>query len=104
MMWNILIFGVIPALSVAILFFIKRKILWIAPLVSTALAFIAYTVAFAPTSIVEVFGNNEWRGFFLLAMLMHIAVVVVLTVIAYIIAFILKRKNTDTTPNASGKQ
>lgn len=59
-----------------ILFFIKRKILWIAPLVSTAFAFIAYMISFAPVSIVEVLSNNEWRRFFLLAMLMHIAVVV----------------------------
>ena len=92
MMWNVLIFGVIPALSVVILFFAKRKLLWIAPLVSTALAFTAYMISFAPISIVEVLSNNEWRGFFLLAMLMHIAVVVALTVIAYVIAFILNRK------------
>ena len=87
-----------------ILFFIKRKFLWIAPLVSTAFAFIAYMISFAPVSIVEVLSNNEWRGFFILAMLMYIAVVVALTVIAYIIAFILKRKSPNTTSNASEKQ
>lgn len=103
-MWNVLIFGVIPALCVVILFFIKRKILWIAPLVSTAFAFIAYMISFSPVSIVEVLSNNEWRGFFLLAMFMHIAVVVALTVIAYIIPFILKRKSSNTASNARGNQ
>lgn len=32
--WNILIFGVIPVLTVVIMFIVKRKLLWIAPLIS----------------------------------------------------------------------
>lgn len=32
--------------------------------------------------------NNEWRGFFLLAVLMQIVITVVLTVIAYFVAYI----------------
>ena len=90
--WNILIFGVMPVLTVVVIFIVKRRLLWVAPLISTVLAFITYMIALAPITIVELFSNNEWRGFFILAMLMHLGVVVVLTVVAYLVAYILKRK------------
>ncbi len=90
--WNVIIFGVIPVLTVIIIFNIKRKILWIAPLISSALAFITYTIALAPIS--EIFSNKEWRSFLLLAMLMHLGIAVIHTVIAYVAAYILKRKKT----------
>lgn len=89
---NILIFGIIPALTVAVIFIVKRKLLWVAPLISAVLAFITYMIALSPITIVELFSNNEWRGFFLLAMLMHLVITVVLTVIAYFLAYILKQK------------
>lgn len=88
---NILIFGVIPVITVVILFLVKRKWLWVAPVISTVLAFATYTIAIEPTMI-EIFRNNEWRGFFLLAMLMQLGIVVVLTAIAYFVEYILKRK------------
>lgn len=88
---NILIFGVIPVLTVVIMFLVKRKMLWVAPIISTVLAFVAYTITIEPTMI-EMFNNNEWRGFFLLAMLMHFGIAVVLTAIVYFSAYILKRK------------
>ena len=87
-----MIFGIIPVLTVAVIFIVKRKLLWIAPLISTVLAFISYMIALVPITIVEVFSNGEWRVFFLLAILMQLAVTVVLTVIAYFAAHILKRK------------
>lgn len=87
-----LIFGAIPVLSVVILFIVKRKFLWAAPLISVALAFIAYIIALAPISIVEIFGDNEWRGFLLLAILMNLGIAAVLTVIAYFGAYIIKQK------------
>lgn len=90
--WNVLIFGVIPVLTVVIIFFIKKKLLWVAPLISTVLAFLCYLITLAPITIVEVFGNNEWRAFYILAMLMQFGITVVLTVIAYFAANILKRK------------
>ena len=90
--WNVLIFGVIPVLTVAVIFIVKRKLLWTAPLISTALAFITYMVALAPITIAELFSNGEWRRFFVLAILMHLVITVVLTVISYFIAYILKRK------------
>ena len=88
---NVLIFVVIPVISVSVLFFKKRKLLWIAPLISTVLSFVAYTVALEP-SIVKIFSNNEWRGFLLLAMLMQFGIAAVLTAVAYLMAYILKRK------------
>lgn len=91
-LWNILIFGVIPVLTVVVVFIVKRKLLWTAPLISAVLAFITYMIALAPMTIAEIFSNGEWRGFFLLAMLIQFAITVVLTVIAYFVAYILKQK------------
>ena len=85
--WNISVYGVIPALTVVILFFVKRKLLWIAPLISTVLSFVISIIAMP--SILSV---NEYRGFLLWAMLMHLGIAIILTAIAYFIAYILKRK------------
>ena len=89
---NVLIFGVIPVLSVAGLFFTKRKLLWAAPLISTILAFIVYAVTLEP-SIVKIFSNNEWRGFLLLALLIQLGIAAILTAAGYLLAHIPKRKN-----------
>ena len=89
---NVLIFVVIPVISVSVLFFMKRKLLWIAPLLSIMLAFVVYAVTLEP-SIIKAFSNNEWRGFLLLALLMQFGIAVLLTAVGYLIAYILKRKN-----------
>ena len=94
---NILIFGIIPILTVIILFFTKRKLLWLSPFVSTILAFIAYMVILAQSMespIIKIIGNNEWRAFFFLALLIHFVITVVVTVIAYLISYILKRNES----------
>lgn len=44
----------------------------------------------------EIFSDNEWRAFFMLAMLMHLGIVAVLTILAYIAAYMLKRKSVQT--------
>ena len=89
---NVLIFVVIPVLSVSVFFFMKRKLLWIAPLISTVLAFIVYAIALDPF-IVKILSNNEWRGFLLLALLMQFGIAAILTAAGYLVAHILKRKN-----------
>ena len=90
---NILIFGVIPVLTVAIMFLVKRKMLWAAPIISTILAFVTYMIALlAPITLEKFFSNSEWRGFLILALIIHFGIAVVLTVIAYLVAYILKRK------------
>ena len=89
---NVLIFVVIPVISVSVLFFMKRKLLWIAPLLSIMLAFVVYAVTLEP-SIIKAFSNNEWRGFLLLALLIQFSIAVLLTAVGYLLAHILKRKN-----------
>ena len=90
---NVLIYVAIPLLTVVIIFFVKRKLLWVAPFLSTAFAFITYIMAFKVSGIeiLDLFGNSEWRGFFLLAMLIHFVIVITLSAIAYFVAYILKR-------------
>lgn len=89
---NILIFVVIPVISMSVLFFWKRKLLWIAPLLSVMLAFAVCAITLEP-SIIKIFSNNEWRGFLLLALLMQFGIAVLLTAVGYLIGYILKRKN-----------
>ena len=90
-MLNILIFGIIPVLSVAVFFIKKRKLLWAAPLLSTILAFAVYAITLEP-SIIKVFSNNEWRGFLFLALLMQFGIAAVLTAVGYLVEHIRKRK------------
>ena len=86
--WSIIFWGVIPVLTVAIVFFIKRNLLWISPLVSTAFA-VAYSSIKMPTII----SYGEHRAmFFTLVMPGHIVIGIILTVIAYLVAHSLKRK------------
>lgn len=92
---NVLIYVVIPLLTVVIIFFVKRKLLWVAPLISTALVFITYIMAFKVSGIEisYLFGYSESRAFFfLLAMLIQLVIVITLTAIACFVAYILKRK------------
>lgn len=91
---NVLIYGVIPLLTVVVVFFVKRKLLWAAPLISTALFVFTYLTVFSVSGIEvpDLFGNSEWRGFFLLAMLIQLVIVITITVIAGLIAYMLKRK------------
>ena len=89
---TVLIFVVIPVISVSVLFFMKRKLLWIAPLLSIMLAFVVYAVTLEP-SIIKAFSNNEWRGFLLLALLIQFSIAVLLTAVGYLLGHILKRKN-----------
>ncbi|MBR4879693.1 MAG: hypothetical protein IKU13_07690 [Clostridia bacterium] len=88
----LLMYAIIPALTVGIIFIVKRKILWSAPLISTALAFVIYSIELMPTSIITIFTNNEWRSFFILTLILHLVVAVVITAAAYFIAHILNKK------------
>ena len=86
--WGFIFWGVIPVLTVVTVFFIKRKLLWISPLVSTVLA-VAYSAIEMPTII----SYGEHRAmFFILVMPGHIVIGIILTVIAYLVAHSLKRK------------
>jgi len=85
--WNVSVYGVIPVLTVVILFFVKRKLLWIAPLISTAVSFVISVMAMP--SILSV---SEYRGFLFWAMLLHLGITITLTAIAYFIIYAIKRK------------
>ena len=86
--WNASVFCIIPVLSVVIVFFIKRKLLWIAPFVSTVLSVIISIVA-SPS----ILSNREHRAMFWgIVIPIQLVIVIILTVIAYLVAYILKRK------------
>ena len=86
--WNISVFGIIPVLSVVFVFFIKRKFLWVAPLISTVLSVVISVIAMP-----SILSNREARAvFFGISIPMHLVIVVVLTAIAYLVAYLLKRK------------
>ena len=88
--WNISVFCVIPLLSVVTIFFIKRKLLWIAPLISTFLS-ITISVIAMPSII----SYSEHRAmFFGISIPIHLVITIALTAIAYFVAIILKRKHS----------
>ena len=86
--WNASLFCIIPILSVVIVFFIKRKFLWIAPLISTVLSVVISIIAMP-----SMLSNREHRAmFFGIAIPIQLVIVIILTVIAYLVAYILKRR------------
>ena len=86
--WNASLFCIIPILSVVIVFFIKRKFLWIAPLISTVLS-----VVISIIPMPSMLSNREHRAmFFGIAIPIQLVIVIILTVIAYLVAYILKRR------------
>lgn len=82
--WNVSVFGIIPALSVLLIFFGKRKFLWVAPLISTVISVVISAVAM-PLILSDIM-------FWGISIPIHIAIVIVLTAIAYLVACLLKRK------------
>ena len=86
--WNVVFFGIIPILTVTLIFFVKRKLLWAAPFVSTVLGVVISVVAM-PTII----SYSEHRAmFFVLVVPGHFVIGIILTVAAYFVAHILKQK------------
>ena len=86
--WNASLFCIIPILSVGIVYFIKRKFLWIAPLISTVLS-----VVISIIPMPSLLSNREHRAmFFGIAIPIQLVIVIILTVIAYLVAYILKRR------------
>lgn len=86
--WNISIFFVIPILSVLFFYLVKKKMLWLAPIISTVIS-IAVSAIAMPTII----SYSEHRAmFFMIVIPAHIIITVIMTVIAYVIAYIFKQK------------
>lgn len=77
--WNISVFCIIPIVSVVFFFFWKRKYLWMAPLISTAISVVISLLAMP-----SILSDAEHRNmFFGISIMLRILIVVVLTVIAY---------------------
>ena len=87
--WNVSVFGVIPVLTVLFLFFVKRKHLWSAPILSTILAVVISLIAMP-----AIFEDGEaYNMFFKLVLPIHFAITLILTAVAYGISFVLKNKH-----------
>ena len=86
-------FVLLPAAAVLLLFFLKRNLLWAAPIFSTVLM-IAVDVIAVGSSLLTV---GEARGMFLIVIApIHLVVTIVLTGLAYVAAYLLRRKNRRT--------
>ena len=86
--WNVSVFCIIPIVSVLVVYFVKRKFLWAAPLISTVLSIVISIIAMP-----SMLSNREHRAmFFGISIPIQLVIVIILTVIAYLVAYILKRK------------
>ena len=86
-------FVLLPAAAVLLLFFLKRNLLWAAPILSTALMVAVDVIAVGPSLLTE----WEYLGIFLVVIVpIHLAVTILLTALAYIAAYLLRRKNRRT--------
>ena len=86
--WSILFFGIIPIITVTFVFFVMRKALWISPLISTALG-IGVSLLKMPT--IGSYGEHR-SMFFALVVPGQFVIGIILTVVAYLIAYLLKQK------------
>ena len=84
-----IVFILIPVLSVLLVFFIKRKFLWAAPIISTILMVIISLIEAGPSLLTV----REYRRMFLgITVPIQLVSVAVLTVIAYVAAYMFKSK------------
>ncbi len=88
--WNISVFGITPVFTVVLIFVVKRKLLWTAPLISTVISVIISIIA-----VPDILSEGEYLAHFGISILFHFAIVVLLTIIAYIVAHIIKRKQNS---------
>lgn len=94
--WNVSVFCIIPIISVVIVFFVKRKILWTAPLISSVLSVVISIIAMP-----SMLSNREHRAmFFGISMPIQLVIVIILTAIAYLAAYIIKCKKQKRNKNA----
>ena len=86
--WNISVFYIIPIVSVVFFFFWKRKYLWMAPLISTAISVVISLLAMP-----SILSDAEHRNmFFGISVMLHILIAVGLTALAYAAAYFWVRK------------
>ncbi|HAS92929.1 MAG: hypothetical protein BGO41_07185 [Clostridiales bacterium 38-18] len=86
-LWQVLVFFTFPVASVLLMFFLKRKALWISPIISTGLSII-YSILVMPDLLTVPESSIFWR----ISIPMQLIVVIFFTAIAYIFSWLLKRR------------
>ena len=85
--WNVSVFGVIPVLCVWVIFCLRRKALWTAPIVSAVL-----TILISVIAMPSILRDREHRAmFFGISLPLHLVIAAVLTGIAYGAVYFLKK-------------
>lgn len=84
--WQILIFFIFPITSVLLMFFLKRKVLWISPIISTGLSII-YSILVMPDLLTVPERFIFWR----VTIPMQLVVAIFVTVIAYTFSWLFKK-------------
>lgn len=85
--FSAIIFIFLPAASVVMLFLVKRRFLWTAPIISTLLS-----IAMAAIAEPSILTYHEYRSmFFGIVIPMQLTVVIILTLLAYAAGHLLKR-------------
>lgn len=85
--WNVSVFGVIPVLCVGIIFCLRRKALWTAPILSAVL-----TILISVVAMPSILSDREHRAmFFGISLPIHFVVAAALTGIAYGIVYFSKK-------------
>lgn len=86
--WKVSVFGIIPVLSVIIIFFVRKKFLWFAPAISTVLSVVISMIAMP-----SIITYSEHRAmFFGIVIPIQLVVVIILALIAYFVTRILNQK------------
>ena len=87
--WQAALFGGLQILWVAVLFFAKRRLLWLAPVLSTVCA-VVLTLALIPEILN---GTSHGSIFWGITLPMHIGIALVLTALASGLALLLKKRS-----------
>jgi len=85
--WQALVFFIFPMASVLLMFFLKRKILWISPIISTALSVI-YSILVIPSILTVAESSIFWA----ITIPLQLAIAISFTVVAYFISWLLKKR------------
>lgn len=85
--WQVLVFFIFPIASVLLMFFLKKKILWISPIISTVLSVI-YSIQVMPSILTVAESSIFWA----ITIPMQLVITVFFTGVAYIISWLLKKR------------
>jgi hypothetical protein len=89
--WQIFVFLLFPMASVFFMFFLKRNMLWISPLISTVLS-VLYSLIVMPSLLTIAEGSIFW----MVTIPLQLVITITFTGIAYIISRLLKKEYRKT--------